>query len=1412
MPEAEETKNMMGVKEFQSIAAAISEDCFSFGTEIVTPMGKRKLIYADHAATGQPLKSVESFIQEKVLPKLANAHSTDSLTGWQTTNFREEARSIVRTFYNCNYDDQILFCGTGSSAGIFKFLEIMNAGFWSTSDPLIHPIYEPLTRQQIFKKDRFGAWNCLICQTTLESPSHCRLHEKSDRHAQEFKIFAPSGRKLKRHVILFLDPMTHHSVLLPQRQLAKEILTGESTTVTFEISMVELVSETLEINIRDVKNKLKFIDSLNKFYRMQKDDNYDKQIIPFFFLNATSNVTGMMRCIKKINKVVHELDGYIFWDLAGTSGHHRINMNPSEDPLDSIDAAIASPHKFVGGPDTPGLLMMKSKFVQKDTPTKPAGGTVTWVTDGGQSFRMDFQDKEEAGSQLNVGTVRLGVVYRMHLLLPYDHIERTEYSYLDHLVSLWGRHPRIRLCGPGMLEDLEQKNLRGARVAFVSFMILYGNNPKVIPEGHEKGLYLHFSFIAVLLSDLFGIQTRSGCACAAPWSQRLLGISEELADRINQVVEETGEDCLKYGVCRISLHFSMTWDEIEFIAQAVTWIAEFGWQLLPFYTFDRKAGSWRHRFVSRDNFRQWISELNVGSANGKLELSSAANKETEKIDKKQGHQVFGAKALPGMSLGVAQELASAIASKNLKKVGTSVPKKDSEPRELTELEKALAGQTLKSRVDPSPRKETTKLDRPKPQASEFEKVFAKIRGTTPKSTPAEVANVAEKASTPKSLPIETKKSSTEVKVKPKEAKERKEATVAQDEAKEQATVAQEQAEVAKKAQEEAKEQEKVAQEMAKVAQEQATVAQEQATVAQEHAKLAKEAQEQANVSQDEAKVSQDEAKVSLDEAKVSQEVNEASAKSLHPISMKPKVVSKKSSELTANKALVSQLQAKLLLGKEPSPKVEKKISETISETKADEKSNLKEENASTSDSGFTWKTLRHSAPEDVVEALNLADHYLAFSQSIFARGKIPAAFQFPPALPSHVAPYIWFALPADAVASLSFGKNEERLLDSQIFLPDGETPIRLENAPFKVLQFESTRKALQEKTSAFLELHNEVQGNTEEIKKIANLNILESKEVLSRGFIVLRENWKPDNQTLNEPEKPKLSSLESMDRALESPVEDTSDNSDVLSPGLMNAELTSRELKKGVGKAMRLFSMINEGDKVLVGVSGGKDSLSLLHLLLANKKRTPVNYTIAAATVDPQAPEFEPSCLTAYVESLGIKHHMLSFPIIELAKEKKADSLCAFCSRLRRGLLYSCMKENGYNVLALGHHLDDVVEGFMMSQFNNGSLFHMKANYVTTENGFRVIRPLILCREKQLAAFSSRFNLPIISDNCPACFKAPTQRHKMKLMLAEQEYTNPNLFSSIMRALMPHMKALEALDEAEDKQLDIENFQQSRSA
>jgi tRNA 2-thiocytidine biosynthesis protein TtcA len=232
-----------------------------------------------------------------------------------------------------------------------------------------------------------------------------------------------------------------------------------------------------------------------------------------------------------------------------------------------------------------------------------------------------------------------------------------------------------------------------------------------------------------------------------------------------------------------------------------------------------------------------------------------------------------------------------------------------------------------------------------------------------------------------------------------------------------------------------------------------------------------------------------------------------------------------------------------------------------------------------------------------------------------------------------------------------------------------------------------------------------------------------------------------------------------------------------------------KPLLSKVGKAIADFNMIRNGDRVLLGLSGGKDSLSLLHILHHLQQKAPIKFELGAMTVDPMAGDFDPSTMIPYLKELGVEYHYIREPIMDMAKQHMGKpSYCAFCSRIKRGIMYSTARKNNFNVIALAQHLDDLAESFLMSAFHGGKLKTMKAHYVNDDGDLRIIRPLVYARERQTRDFAYNSGMPVVPDSCPACFAMPTQRQHMKELLAKEEAQNKLLFKSLQTAMMPLMQ------------------------
>ena len=235
----------------------------------------------------------------------------------------------------------------------------------------------------------------------------------------------------------------------------------------------------------------------------------------------------------------------------------------------------------------------------------------------------------------------------------------------------------------------------------------------------------------------------------------------------------------------------------------------------------------------------------------------------------------------------------------------------------------------------------------------------------------------------------------------------------------------------------------------------------------------------------------------------------------------------------------------------------------------------------------------------------------------------------------------------------------------------------------------------------------------------------------------------------------------------------------------------SKKLLKVIGKTNAEFKLIGEGDKILVGLSGGKDSLALIHALKHMQRHAPFSFEFEACTISYGMPNEHYTFLTKHCEEYGIKHTVYQTNIFDVSQEsiRENSSYCSYFSRMRRGALYSFAEEHGFSKIALGHHFDDTVESFFMNMFYNGTMRALAPIYKTSR-GFHLIRPLIQVRERQLRDFAQNNHLAVIGDEaCPAMMKdvkMPYARAKTKAWLAEIEKESPDAFK-MFKASFKHI-------------------------
>lgn len=225
----------------------------------------------------------------------------------------------------------------------------------------------------------------------------------------------------------------------------------------------------------------------------------------------------------------------------------------------------------------------------------------------------------------------------------------------------------------------------------------------------------------------------------------------------------------------------------------------------------------------------------------------------------------------------------------------------------------------------------------------------------------------------------------------------------------------------------------------------------------------------------------------------------------------------------------------------------------------------------------------------------------------------------------------------------------------------------------------------------------------------------------------------------------------------------------------------SQKIIRSAGEALRDFSMIAEGDRILIGLSGGKDSLILSLLLAALKKRSPVNFELCACLIDQSNGKLKTDALRGYMDTLGIPLRTEPHATYEIIEVRQERSPCSLCANFRRGLLATVAQEENCNVIALGHHKDDVAETVLMNLCYGGHFKCFKPNLYMTRTKLKVIRPLVYVEERNIALEAQRLNLPVANSCCP--YGDDTKRITAKKLLSDIEREVPNIKSNIIHAL-----------------------------
>ena len=291
--------------------------------------------------------------------------------------------------------------------------------------------------------------------------------------------------------------------------------------------------------------------------------------------SAASNVTGILSDTDRIAALLHAHGALSFWDFAAAGPYVELRMGPAPggDPGSYKDAMFLSPHKFVGGPSTPGVLVVRRELLGNRVPDVPGGGTVAYVNPTEHRYVSDPVQREEGGTPAIIDSIRAGLVFQLKQAVGVERIREREARLLQRVIAAWRDEPAVEILG----------NLQADRLSIVSFVV---RSP--------SGRYLHHNFVVALLNDLFGIQARGGCSCAGPYGHRLLGIDLQ---RSHEFEREIGRGCegIKPGWVRLNINYFVSPAVLDYLIEAVRLVARHGWRLLGDYRFDPATGLWRHR-------------------------------------------------------------------------------------------------------------------------------------------------------------------------------------------------------------------------------------------------------------------------------------------------------------------------------------------------------------------------------------------------------------------------------------------------------------------------------------------------------------------------------------------------------------------------------------------------------------------------------------------------------------------------------------------------------------------------------------------------------------------------------------------------------------------------------------------------
>ena len=589
---------------------------------------KKYLIYTDFTASGKGLRTIEEFISKQVLPTYANVHSTVGHCAEITSHYMHEAKNILRSYTNSQGYYSIIFHGQGATGGVHKLIELLSlkkyyafyinlkiayetkekleklgSSIFEDSNGLIQIIKDQFEELFIninfcfkFKQNGNYEIKCNLCQKNFENEGYYHKHAKETDHQKQLEDYNknPGKELFQMHgqtISDFIDIIRKNYNISSNESILNIINDYQRFKPVIFYSLYEHNSNSL--SWRETNCEIVLIDGeCEQFYEnlQNKLNEYKNSYIKIGSFTASSNITGLLLDVDRIASMIHKEHGFVFFDYAAGSPYLKIDLSDAlpEDYRDMLhfkklndfelktcfkDGIFFSPHKFIGGPNTPGILITHDRIYRNQLkPTQPGGGTVIYVYNDTIDYIQDVELKEESGTPNIIGSIRIGLMISVMSKIPHRDILLKEEKYINLFLNKLNEIPNLNILHGNLLKS-------EPHIPVFSFMISFG------------GKFLHPNYVCALLNDLFGIQSRPGCSCAPNYGKYLLGFDkdEEQFKSLEKLIKE-GKEIFKPGYTRLNLPYFYPEYIIDYVIEAIKLICEYGNVLLGLYNYDINTG------------------------------------------------------------------------------------------------------------------------------------------------------------------------------------------------------------------------------------------------------------------------------------------------------------------------------------------------------------------------------------------------------------------------------------------------------------------------------------------------------------------------------------------------------------------------------------------------------------------------------------------------------------------------------------------------------------------------------------------------------------------------------------------------------------------------------------------------------